>query len=307
MAAATLLLAVWTALAARQTATWKNSFTVFEHAIAVSPDNFFAHNHLGLAYHNIGDMEKAGAEYAKAVKFGPDYDSANGNLGVYYASKGEIDKAIECFRKASHINPYLASFHANLGTACLARGKLEEAEDELRKAAEIDANNPAFHGNLGLALRLRGKTRRPAEHHKMLSLCPNDAVRLSMYSQMLRMCPNDVVLVNDAAWLLATSREPAARNGKDAVALARRAVELTGGQEPTIFSTLAAAYAEDGQFAEATETAQKPGNWPRGSTSKLWRIPSRPRSRSTKPGPLIANRSLRASLVRRSVKSMIDL
>ena len=67
-AAAAVLLAAWTVMAAHQTATWKNSFTVFQHAIDVTPDNFFAHNHLGLAYHNIGKMEEAGAEYAKAVQ-----------------------------------------------------------------------------------------------------------------------------------------------------------------------------------------------------------------------------------------------
>ena len=237
--AATVLLATWTAMAAHQTATWKNSFTVFEHAIAVVPDNFFAHNHLGLAYHNTGQMEKAGAEYKKAVQIAPHYDSANGNLGVYYASRGEIDKAVDCFRSASRINPYLASFHANLGAAYTAQGKLKEAEQEYRQAIKIDPHAPPYRGRLCFVLRREGRL----------------ADSLAQQRELIRLCPNDVVLLNETAWLLATNPDASLRNGVDAVAYARQAAQLSQGKMPTILGTLAAAYAEAGQFSEAVQTA----------------------------------------------------
>jgi hypothetical protein len=50
------------------------------------------------------------------------------------------------------------------------------------------------------------------------------------------------------------------RNGKEAVELAAKAVELTGQQQAIYMGTLAAAYAEDGQFAKAVEMGEKARN-----------------------------------------------
>ena len=63
--------------------------------------------------------------------------------------------------------------------------------------------------------------------------------------------------MNNLAWLLATCPEASVRNGAEAVELARRAVQLSGGREPAILGTLAAAYAEAGRFPEAVQTARK--------------------------------------------------
>ena len=67
--------------------------------------------------------------------------------------------------------------------------------------------------------------------------------------------PDEIVLLNNTAWLLATSPDASLRNGVEAVGYARRAAQLTRGQEPVILGTLAAAYAEEGQFSDAVETA----------------------------------------------------
>jgi hypothetical protein len=69
--------------------------------------------------------------------------------------------------------------------------------------------------------------------------------------------PDYVEALNNVAWILATDREEAVRNGTEAVRLATRACELTGYKEAHVLGTLAAAYAEVGRFAEAVETAQK--------------------------------------------------
>ena len=62
---------------------------------------------------------------------------------------------------------------------------------------------------------------------------------------------------NNLARVLATSSQASLRNGNKAVILARQANQLTGGENPIILSTLAAAYAEAGRFPEAVETAQR--------------------------------------------------
>jgi len=68
--------------------------------------------------------------------------------------------------------------------------------------------------------------------------------------------PNEVSTLQQMAWVLATFPDPSIRNGSEALALARRAVQLTKGKDPVILDTLAAAYAETSSFAEAVQTAR---------------------------------------------------
>ena len=64
-------------------------------------------------------------------------------------------------------------------------------------------------------------------------------------------------MINSIAWVLATVPNDSIRDGPAAVELARRAEKLTGGSEPIVLDTLAAAYAASGRFAEAVQTARK--------------------------------------------------
>ena len=64
-------------------------------------------------------------------------------------------------------------------------------------------------------------------------------------------------VLNDTAWVLATSADAALRDGAEAVTLAGHAVELTSGHEPVLLATLAAAYAETGQFDRAVEMEKR--------------------------------------------------
>jgi 4-amino-4-deoxy-L-arabinose transferase-like glycosyltransferase len=75
------------------------------------------------------------------------------------------------------------------------------------------------------------------------------------YREALDADANDPIALNALAWLLATAR-PEWRNGKEAVQLATRAVELTDSREPLFMGTLAAAYAEAGDFSSAVEMAK---------------------------------------------------
>jgi tetratricopeptide (TPR) repeat protein len=62
------------------------------------------------------------------------------------------------------------------------------------------------------------------------------------------------------SWVLATTNKDEFRNGAEAFGLAERACELTDYRNPEALRTLAAAYAETGQFIEAVEAAQKAVN-----------------------------------------------
>ena len=75
------------------------------------------------------------------------------------------------------------------------------------------------------------------------------------YRQALAVDSNNPVVLNNLAWILATANKPELRDGREAVRLATKAVELTDRTEPIVIGTLAAAYAEAGQFANAVEMA----------------------------------------------------
>ena len=129
-------------------------------------------------------------------------------------------------------------------TASLATCETREDANKLCRVCKqkpYDLNTPRLTRILALSLILAGTNHEDAR----------SATRL------IRACPKDAALLNDTAWILATSPEASLRNGVEAVELAQRAVELSGGQEPAILDTLAAAYAEAGRFAEAVQTAQK--------------------------------------------------
>jgi tetratricopeptide (TPR) repeat protein len=72
----------------------------------------------------------------------------------------------------------------------------------------------------------------------------------------LQIDPAQPVVENNLAWLLAVCSKASVRNGGKAVELARQANAQTGGENPIILHTLAAAYAEAGRFSDAVETAR---------------------------------------------------
>ncbi|GHT35161.1 hypothetical protein FACS189427_03860 [Planctomycetales bacterium] len=77
------------------------------------------------------------------------------------------------------------------------------------------------------------------------------------FEEVLKREPDDEVTLNNLSWLLSTSPVDLVRNGKRALELAEKACKLTQYKKSYILSTLAAAYAELGDFDEAVKWSQK--------------------------------------------------
>jgi hypothetical protein len=90
-----------------------------------------------------------------------------------------------------------------------------------------------------------------------LDMAGKFAEALQAYREAVRLHPNNPVALNNLAWSLAANPRRELRNSREAVQLAGKAVELTGGQDPVLMGTFAAIYAKDGQFPKAVETAKK--------------------------------------------------
>ena len=240
-AASLLAVLVLMGLAWRQTSHWRDNETLWTHVLASTANNYRAHNNLGVVMAERGAIDEAIAHYRKALEIRPSSAEALNNLGVALAGRGEVDEAIADYQKALRIEPDDAKTHNNLGIALANRGRMDEAIAHYRKALEIKPDSAKAHFNLGLALDRQGKTA--------------DAV--IQWRESVRLQPDHTNFLNQLAWVLATCPTESIRNGAEAVDLAERAVRSSGGQEPAILDTLAAAYAEAGRFTEAVATVER--------------------------------------------------
>ena len=160
---------------------------------------------------------------------------AHYNLGVVRFRQGKFEEAAAHYNEAIRLNPGYAEAHNNLGVVRLRQGKFVEAAAHYNEAIRLDPGYAGPHNNLGVVRFHQGKFAEAAAHY-------NEAIRLD---------PDDAESLNNRAMMLAACPEAKYRDGQRAVESATRACELTVWQQPGCLDTLAAAYAEAGDFDAA--------------------------------------------------------
>jgi len=213
----------------------------YRKALESAPENAETRNNLGLAYFKKGELEEAIAQYRKALASAPENAGALSNLGNALLLKGDLDGAMACFKKAAAINPDQVETWYNLGNGFLQRGDLDQAIASYRQAIKINPRYADTCANLGVAYFKEGETREARD-------CWQEALEIN---------PEQVYVLNNLAWLLATTPDASLRDGAKAVALAAQANQLSGGGNPAVLHTLAAAYAEGGSYGLASATARR--------------------------------------------------
>jgi tetratricopeptide (TPR) repeat protein len=137
------------------------------------------------------------------------------------------------------------------------KGEYEASAEQWRKVLELDADDESAHRNLAAVLLMTGRREEAGAHLRKASESKlRAAAGLAGWREAIRLHPNDATALQRAAWVLATSPDASIRDGGEALALALRAVEISGGSDAGMLDTLAAAYAERGRFAEAVSTAR---------------------------------------------------
>ena len=168
-------------------------------------------------------------------------DVADNNLGIVFLGQGKVDQAISLLQTAVDLRPDNSPAHENLAKALIQKGRVAEALMHYRKLLELEPHNMEVHNIVGTVLVQQGRvTEGVEEWQKVLAVEPDNGNAMS-----------------NLAWVFATSPDQSLRDGPKAVQLAAQALRISGGRIPILFRTLAAAYAEDGRFSEAVQTAQR--------------------------------------------------
>lgn len=198
---------------------------------------------------------------------------AHTDLGVELAKQGKIPDAITEFKLALKDQPDSRDVHRDLGQAYLAQGKVAEAFAEITAALKLDPNDPLIQRDYGELLKGMGRNDEAMEHLVIANaLKPDAATRQDLASiyylsgnpiaaaRLLRgalaLNPDSPEALKTLAWILATSRADAVRNGVEAVQDAQRACQLTDFKRAEFEGILGAAYAEAGDFSQAIAAAE---------------------------------------------------
>lgn len=208
-------------------------------ALEINPLYANAYNNRGYAWHHKGDLDRAIADYTEALDINPQYVQAYNSRGLAWANKGEYDKAIADYDKALEIRPRYADVYDKRGTAWANKGDFDQAISDYTEALEIDPEFEEAYYNRAVVWTRKGNFEQAiADYTEALDINPDYSEAYNQMARTLAMCPDDRY-----------------RNGAKAVEYAQKALELS--LKDNYLDTLAAAYAEQGQFEDAIKAQEK--------------------------------------------------
>ena len=248
--AAVVVVVALSACARKQTTYWRNGETLWTHTLAVTKNNDVALTNMGVFLKDHGQFDDALWYFERALTVRSSSEHRHyrlslaiifDNLGEVLARKGRLDDAASNFWQAISYRPDYPDAHYNLAVLFFRKGDYDGAIEQFRTTLSIQPNDPGTNAMLANALVQKGLLREAVDH----------------YRKTLESEPESQIALNNLAWLLAAGPDDSLRDGTRAVELALKLNRVTQQNNPFYIRTLAAAYAEAGQFEKAIETAQR--------------------------------------------------
>jgi tetratricopeptide (TPR) repeat protein len=219
-----------------------------ERAVELKPADSAAHLDLAISTRR-SDPERAIAEARRTIELGPEDSLAYQFLmNCLFESRSYTDAA-DLGRKWLAVTPYDAAAHSALGSALAENGDLASAAQHLGYVMMLRPEVEQAHAQLRQILLSLAK--KPDGLQRLRDIAAN--------------APDSPRMLDELAWLLATNPDSQTRDGTEAVRLAERACALTERRIPALLDTLAAAYAETGDFPRAISAAEEALNRARSS------------------------------------------
>jgi protein O-mannosyl-transferase len=144
-----------------QTSYWRDSETLFTHALAVTSNNDVALNNLGIIFLDKGQLADAISKLQAAIDLRPENAPAHDNLAKALLKKGQVAEAMVHYRKFLELEPANVEARNTLGTVLIQQGHVREAIDQWREALATQPDNGNAASNLAW----------------VFATCPEDSIR----------------------------------------------------------------------------------------------------------------------------------
>ena len=217
------------------------AIVLFQKGLQINPGDAEAEKKLGWAFRDKGQLDDAVFHLKRSISLDHDDLFAHYNLAGIYSQQGLHEAAVLEYQEALRIQPADPDSLPRLGQELLSINRREDAIAAYRKLVVINPADAGAWHNLG----------------KLLFQQNSRAEGIRNLKESLRLQPSKVEVLNDLAWMLSTAPDDSLRDGKRALELALQAEKASGGADPGILDTLAAAYAETGDYPKAVEKARK--------------------------------------------------
>jgi Flp pilus assembly protein TadD len=239
-------------------------------AVDADPSNATARVLLAMTLDEVGQSEEALHEAERAVELAPLNSVTHLELAALLYRQKNLEKAIKEARFSVDLGPENPRAHFVLLTSLFYHG--EDASDAARQALAVSPYNAEIHHLLGAALAQKGDaigafnqlayavlikpewTEAGDDLHSLVLALVNSSAAAKLLHQAALSVPDSTAALDELAWVFATNPSDELRDGNEAVLLAEHACALTKRTDAMLLATLAAAYAETGNFGEAINT-----------------------------------------------------
>jgi tetratricopeptide (TPR) repeat protein len=171
---AVLVVSAYAIRAGEHVGTWRDSATLWQHAVDVTTDNAYASYNLGVVLVQAGRTEEGIERFKEALRIQPDYADVHIDLGNALRSKGALDEAIDEFASVVRLRPSYAEARVAYGDVLRDRGRRAEAIVQYREALRLDPTLAGAHNELGNVFAADGR----------------DAEAMAEYAAAVRLAPD---------------------------------------------------------------------------------------------------------------------
>jgi protein O-mannosyl-transferase len=135
-----------------QVSSWRDSETLWSHALEHTTDNIIAEGNLGQACYTKGKTREAMFYFQNSLRISPNQAPIHSSLGVFYLEMGQVNESLTHLQKALEIEPKFADAHYNLGNTYLQMGEAKEAVSHYQKALETAPDDTEALNNMAWIL-----------------------------------------------------------------------------------------------------------------------------------------------------------
>ncbi|MDB6018112.1 MAG: Tetratricopeptide 2 repeat protein [Pedosphaera sp.] len=247
----------------------------YQESVRLDPDSADAHDNLGLVLVRRGALVDAVEQFKAALRIKPNFPEAEDQLAGAYLKLGRLGGAVVHYGEAVRLKPDFAHAQLKLGLVLAQQGRFDDAKSHLVEVIRLEPTNDVAYYNLGAVFEAQKQFDNAAEGFaQALRIKPDDAethgrlgsvlaqagkfeAAMAQYREAIRLQPDLAEALRALAGILSTNAKAELRDGAEAVLLAERANELTGGRNAKVLTALDEAYAETGRFEEAIKIAQQ--------------------------------------------------